>query len=100
MITPSQPHVTNLPLHVRNSNQPIGLFSSFRNIQPRKNETQNTGVQNVFSHHRWSREAGCSCHARCVLLPARLIARSNVSIEKALSSALTQSNCPVDVKRV
>src|SRR6266702_3166425 len=96
MITANQPQVTNRPLHVRCSNQPIGLRSSFRSIQRRKKATHTMGVQNVFSHHTCAADGGSSCQTRSVFRPASVIASAKASRERDVTRAMDQSNCPTD----
>jgi len=70
IITANQPHVTNLPVHVRCSSQPMGLRSSFPRNHRWKKESANLGVQNTRFHHSWTREGGSSRQLRATFQPA------------------------------
>src|SRR4051794_40974301 len=94
MITASHPQITRRPVQVRCSNQPIGLRSSFRPIQPRKKESQTKGVQNVFSHQSCRGEGGSSCQERRIFCPATRIASARMSHEKTETFAMAPSNWP------
>src|SRR3989442_702302 len=100
MITANQPQVTNRPVQVRCSSQPIGFRSNFRSIHRRKNFSQNIGVQNVVCHHSSSFEAGRSCQTRLVFRPAIAIAKNKTSREMAVIKPMAQSACPTVLKKL
>src|SRR5436190_8076051 len=96
MITANHPQVTNLPLQVRCSSQPMGLRSSFRSIQRRKKESQNIGVQKVLCHLSCNCDGGRSCQARLVWPPASTIASISPNSDRAVTKPMPQSNWTVE----
>src|SRR5437660_4997512 len=94
-MTASQPHVISRPLHVRCSSQPMGLVSSLRFIQRRKNEIHTTGVQKVRCSHTCCRDGGGSRQMRRVFAPAKRIASASANNEMVNMSAASQASCPL-----